>query len=68
MSDLILSKLRVGYLVDFGMKTYHVTAYNHYDYGEGYTADEVNQNDTAAYALTPVKTFKLLLYVLVNKG
>ncbi len=38
--DLVLSKLRVGFLIDFDMKTWQVTAYSRYDFGEGYFADE----------------------------
>lgn len=40
LKDLVLSRLRVGYLVDYDMKTWQVTAYHRYDFGEGYTADE----------------------------
>ena len=40
LRDLVLSKLRVGYLVDFDMKTWEVTGYNRYDFGEGYEAFE----------------------------
>jgi hypothetical protein len=40
LKDLVLSKLRVGYLVDYDMKTWEVTGYNKYDFGEGYTAEE----------------------------
>ena len=35
LADLILSKLRVGYMVDFDMQTWRVTAYNQYDWGSG---------------------------------
>ncbi len=40
LRDLDLSHLKVGYLVDYDLKTWQVTAYNRYDYGEGYYADE----------------------------
>jgi len=40
LKDLTLSKLKVGYLVDYNLKTWQVTAYNRYDYGDGYYADE----------------------------
>jgi len=35
LSELTLSKLRVGYMVDFDMETWRVTAYNQYDWGSG---------------------------------
>ncbi|HQU73952.1 MAG TPA: DUF4178 domain-containing protein [Calditrichia bacterium] len=38
--DLQLSRLRVGYLVDYDLKTWEVKAYNRYDFGEGQFADE----------------------------
>jgi hypothetical protein len=40
LRDLELSKLRIGYYVDFDMKTWEVTDYNKVDYGEGYVSDE----------------------------
>jgi hypothetical protein len=40
LRDLELSKLRVGYYVDYDLKTWEVTDYNKYDFGEGYTTDE----------------------------
>lgn len=40
LRDLELSKLKVGYYVDYDMKTWEVTAYNRYDYGDGYFSDE----------------------------
>jgi hypothetical protein len=40
LKDLVLSKLRVGYYVDYDMKTWEVTDYNRYDFGEGYSTDE----------------------------
>ncbi|ODS32563.1 MAG: hypothetical protein SCARUB_02314 [Candidatus Scalindua rubra] len=33
--DLVLSKLKVGYLVDYDLKTWKVTEYNKYDWGNG---------------------------------
>lgn len=35
LSDLTLSKLKVGYLVDYDMQTWEVTGYAHYDWGGG---------------------------------
>jgi hypothetical protein len=35
LSDLSLSELEVGYLVDYDMKTWEVSARNHYDWGGG---------------------------------
>jgi len=35
VSDLTLAKLEPGYLVDFDLKTWEVTARNTYDWGEG---------------------------------
>lgn len=35
LKDLTLSKLKVGYFVDYDMKTWEVTACNHYDWGSG---------------------------------
>ena len=32
LKDLVLSKLRVGYFVDYDMKTWEVTGYNKYDF------------------------------------
>ncbi|NOX36004.1 MAG: DUF4178 domain-containing protein [Calditrichaeota bacterium] len=40
LRDLTLEKLQVGYLVDYDMKTWEVTAHHRYDFGEGYTAEE----------------------------
>lgn len=40
LKDLELAKLKVGYYVDYDLKTWEVTAYNRYDFGEGYTTDE----------------------------
>jgi hypothetical protein len=40
LRDLELSKLKVGYYVDYDLKTWEVTAYNRYDYGEGYSGEE----------------------------
>ncbi len=40
LKDLVLSKLRVGYYVDFDMKTWEVTGQSRYDFGEGYVTDE----------------------------
>ena len=40
LQDLVLSKLKVGYFLDYDLKTWEVTAYNHYDYGDGDSGDE----------------------------
>jgi hypothetical protein len=40
LKDLVLSKLQPGYMVDYDMKTWQVTARNKYDFGEGYYSDE----------------------------
>lgn len=40
LRDLELSKLRVGYYVDYDMKTWEVKAYRKYDFGEGYISEE----------------------------
>ncbi len=40
LKDLELSKLRVGFYLDYDMKTWEVTGYVRYDYGEGYITDE----------------------------
>lgn len=39
LHDLVLEKLRVGYLVDYDLKTWRVTAYNTYDF-DGQRVDE----------------------------
>ena len=40
LHDLILSKLRIGYLVDYDMKTWEVTRCNCYDFGEEHESIE----------------------------
>ena len=40
LKDLELSKLRIGFLVDFDMQSWQVTGACRYDYGEGYVTDE----------------------------
>ncbi|MFQ5738017.1 MAG: DUF4178 domain-containing protein [Acidobacteriota bacterium] len=40
LKDLVLSKLRVGYLVDFDLQTWQVTAHSRYDFGEGCRSEE----------------------------
>lgn len=40
LADLTLSKLRVGYFVDYNLQTWEVTAYNKYDFGEGEITEE----------------------------
>ena len=39
LKDLVLTKLRVGYLVDYDLKTWRVTAHNTYDF-DGLQVDE----------------------------
>jgi hypothetical protein len=40
LKDLTLSKLKIGYFLEYDLKTWEVTGYTHYDYGEGYYAKE----------------------------
>ncbi|MFQ5449491.1 MAG: DUF4178 domain-containing protein [Nitrospinaceae bacterium] len=40
LDDLVLSKLKPGFLVDYDMKTYKVTAHNTYKWNEGGVTDE----------------------------
>ena len=40
IEDLVLSKLKTDFLVDYDMKTYKVTACNKYQWEEGGTTDE----------------------------
>ncbi|MCG8604026.1 DUF4178 domain-containing protein [bacterium] len=40
LKDLELSKLQIGYYVDFDLKTWQVTDRYKVDYGEGYVSDE----------------------------
>ena len=40
IEDLVLGKLKIGFLVDYDMKTYKVTACNKYQWEEGGTTDE----------------------------
>lgn len=40
LHELTLSNLKVGYFLDYDMKTYEVTAYNTYDWGEGDITEE----------------------------
>jgi len=49
LSDLTLEKLKVGYFVDYDMRTWCVEAYNHYDWGSGditYEWQLVSHDDT----------------------
>ena len=39
LADLVLAKLKVGYLVDYDMQTWRVTAYSRYDF-DGYEVEE----------------------------
>ena len=40
LKDLILEKLKVGYYLEYDMKTWQVTAYNKYDFGDGMWSQE----------------------------
>ena len=40
LEDLVLSKLKVGFLVDYDLKTYRVSACNKYQWNEGGVSDE----------------------------
>ncbi len=40
LKDLVLSKLKVGYLVDYDMKSWEVAAHNKCEWGEGDFTDE----------------------------
>ena len=40
LKDLVLKKIRPGYMLDYDMKTWQVTGYNVYDYGDGYKSEE----------------------------
>ncbi len=40
LTDLVLSKIKTGYLVDYDLKTYNVANKNRYDWGDGYFSDE----------------------------
>lgn len=40
LRDLVLSKLKVGYMLDYDLKTWEVTGYNRYDWGEGEYSEE----------------------------
>ncbi|MBT4128944.1 MAG: DUF4178 domain-containing protein [Nitrospina sp.] len=40
IEDLVLSKLKVGFLVDYDLKTYRVSACNNYQWNEGGVSDE----------------------------
>jgi hypothetical protein len=40
ISGLKLSKLKVGYMVDYDLKTWEVTAHSKYDWGDGDITDE----------------------------
>ena len=40
IEDLVLSKLKVGFLVDYDLKTYRVSACNKYQWNEGGVSDE----------------------------
>lgn len=37
VTDLTLADLKVGYMLDYDMKTWEVTAYHYYDWGDGGT-------------------------------
>lgn len=40
LRDLTLSKMKVGYFVEYDLKTWQVTAYNKYDFGDGLWSEE----------------------------
>ncbi len=40
LSDFVLSKLKVGYMLDYDLKTWQVTDTCRYDYGDGYVTEE----------------------------
>jgi len=40
LQDLVLSKLRAGYFVDYDLKTWEVTRHHLYDWGDGLQTDE----------------------------
>ncbi len=40
LNELDLPHLKKGYMVDYDLKTYQVTGYNTYDYGDGYVSKE----------------------------
>jgi hypothetical protein len=40
LRDLVLDKLRVGYLLDYDLETWVVTAYQHYRFNDGRKAEE----------------------------
>ena len=40
LSELDLPNLKKGYMVDYDLKTFQVTGYSTYDYGDGYIAKE----------------------------
>ncbi len=40
LKDLVLGKLKVGYLVDYDLRTWLVTDYNRYSFNDGRTAEE----------------------------
>lgn len=40
LKDLILSKLKVGYLLDYDLKIWEVTGYNKYEWGESDYSEE----------------------------
>ena len=40
LQDLVLEKLKVGYLVDYDLKTWTVTEHNRYQYNDGRSAQE----------------------------
>ncbi len=44
LTDLVLAKLRPGYLVDYAGHTWQVTGYSRNDFGEGYLSEEWELN------------------------
>jgi hypothetical protein len=51
LRDLSLAKLKVGYLLDYDLKTWEVMAYNYYDWGGGDLSHEwqLQSGDELAY-------------------
>ena len=45
LADLTLERMRVGFLVDFDLATWKVTAYNRYDFDEGDLVEEWELTD-----------------------
>ncbi len=44
LTDLVLAKLRPGYLVDYAGHTWQVTGYARNDFGEGHLLTRISRN------------------------